>query len=900
MTRNVPNLFPTLDGGVVYRIALIGEAPGADEVVSGRPFVGVSGRWLDYLLNRVGILRSACFLGNICQVRPPANDIERFDWNGSEIQDGLSQLQIDLDRFRPNLCVLLGGSALRAAKGHPESISKWRGSLFNAGDTTPFDSRKCIGTYHPASSLRVYEQTPLLLFDLKRARKEGESRELVLPNRDIKVLNSVGEVQLTLGRLREQRLKIGTDIEGYVNNLTCISFADDPLRGYVIPFIGPSGNFWAPDDELVVWMEIKALLEDPDTPKVLQNGLYDRFVLAYTYGILVRGVTDDTMLKGWETYCELEKALSVQASIYTKEPYYKDERDTRNFDEFYTYNGKDSCVTLEISNHQDCLPELRGRSREHYHFNVEMQEPLLHMELRGLGYLQRDARLAAKEVRDKVSVLQHQINTVAGCALKIETRDQFLTLLREVMCIKRTPPTATVSDMLLQWFRKPFYTALNDAVALADRGFPFDDARNGEFSRLLERHLNTDSPTQMQNLLYTMLDLPVQYHKKTKEITTDALSVIKLFKLCEKKQELYKANVLKNLLHLSSLLTQLQTLEILCDPDGRVRCAYNVVGSVTGRLSCSKSPTRSGYNLQTVTKKQRRLFRPDPEHWLWQADLSGADGYTVAAHCKRLGDPTMLDDYAFGLKPAKIIALMYQGVNVSKMTRTELKEECKKIDPAGWLYMACKRVQHGSSYGMGAITMSNQILEDSWKYSGEIVYVPPATCEALKILFFQRYPGIPVWHRWISEQLRLTRSLTSANGHTRKFFGRPNDHKTLTAAYSDEPQNNTTYATNCAVLQLWNDPENRRSDGSLIVEPLHQIHDAVVGQFPMDKTDWAVSKIRSAFNNPLVIGGEQLVIPFEGAYGQSWGPEDLIHPIDPVPVTHVRLVELNNSNTPTL
>lgn len=892
MTKYVPNLFPTLDGGVAYRIALIGEAPGGDEVVAGRPFVGVSGRWLDYLLNRVGILRSACFLGNICQVRPPNNDIERFDWNGSEIQDGLGQLQVDLATYRPNLCVLLGGSALRAAKGYPESITKWRGSLFNAGETTPFVSGKCIGTFHPASSLRVYEQTPLLLFDLKRARKEGESRELHLPERDIKVLSTVGEVQLELGRLRQQRSKIGTDIEGYVNNLTCISFADDPLRGYVIPFVGTGGNFWSPDDELVVWLEIKRLLEDPSVPKVLQNGLYDRFVLAYTYGILVRGVTDDTMLKGWEAYCELEKALSVQASIYTKEPYYKDERDTHNFDEFYNYNGKDSCVTLEISNHQDSLPELRGRSRQHYDFNVEMQEPLLYMELRGLGYVQSDARRAAKEVRDKVSVLQHQINTVAGCALKVETREQFLNLVREVMCIKRTPPNATVSDMLLQWYRKPFYTALNDAIALADRGFPFDDAGNGEFSRLLECHMNSDSPPQMQGFLYTLLDLPVQYHKKTKEITTDALSIIKLFKYCEKHHHPHKAGVLKILLQLSSLLTQLQTLEVLCDPDGRIRCAYNVVGSKTGRLSCSKSPTRSGYNLQTVTKKQRRLFRPDPEHWLWQADLSGADGYTVAAHSKRLGDPTMLDDYAAGLKPAKIIALMYEGVNVSKLTREQLKVECAKVDPNGWLYMACKRVQHGSSYGMGAATMSNQILEDSWKYSGEIVYVPPPTCEALKVLFFQRYPGIQVWHRWVGEQLKSTRSLTSANGHTRKFFGRPNDHDTLKAALSDEPQNNTTYVTNCAVLRCWNDPENKRRDGSLIIEPLHQIHDAVVGQFPITETDWALPKIREYFNNRINIAGESLVIPFEGAYGESWGPEHLIHPIESPTVTHVRLVDL--------
>jgi DNA polymerase I-like protein with 3'-5' exonuclease and polymerase domains len=384
--------------------------------------------------------------------------------------------------------------------------------------------------------------------------------------------------------------------------------------------------------------------------------------------------------------------------------------------------------------------------------------------------------------------------------------------------------------------------------------------------------INTDSPKQLQQFLYITLGLPPQINKKTDKVTTDALALLKLFKKTGNP-------VLKTILKLSSLLTQLQTLEILCDEDGRIRCAYNIVGTKTGRLSCSKSPTRSGYNLQTVTKKQRGLFRPDPGHHLFQCDLSGADGYTVAAHCKRLGDPTMLDDYLYGLRPAKIIARMREGVNVARLTREQIAVECKKVDSKSWLYMACKRVQHGGSYGMGKITMSDQILEDSWKYGDDIVYVSPHECEELKMLVFQRYPGVMVWHRWMQEQLKTKRSLTSANGHTRRFFGRPNDHDTLKEALADEPQNVTTYVTNMAVMRIWSEPENRRPDGSLIVEPLHQVHDAVVGQFPIERTKESIDFIRKCFNNPIVIAGETIIIPFEGGYGASWSPEDLINPI---------------------
>ena len=88
-----------------------------------------------------------------------------------------------------------------------------------------------------------------------------------------------------------------------------------------------------------------------------------------------------------------------------------------------------------------------------------------------------------------------------------------------------------------------------------------------------------------------------------------------------------------------------------------------------------------------------------------------------------------------------------------------------------------------------------------------------------------------------------------------------------------EPQANTTCATNRAIQQLWNDPENR-SNGKLIIEPLHQVHDAVIGQFPKEVTDWAVAKIKSYFQNPLTIAGMSITIPFDGGYGASWGELD--------------------------
>jgi DNA polymerase I-like protein with 3'-5' exonuclease and polymerase domains len=52
---------------------------------------------------------------------------------------------------------------------------------------------------------------------------------------------------------------------------------------------------------------------------------------------------------------------------------------------------------------------------------------------------------------------------------------------------------------------------------------------------------------------------------------------------------------------------------------------------------------------------------------------------------------------------------------------------------------------------------------------------------------------------------------------------------------------------------------------------LHQVHDALIGQFKKEDLVWAKSKIREWFANELTIAGTKITIPFEGNYGDSWG-----------------------------
>lgn len=142
------NQFPASDPGAL-RLALVGEALGANELAQGRPFCGAAGQALDRQLAKVSLLRSRVFIGNVSQVQPPHNEFDALDWNAPEVQDGITALLANLARFKPNLVLTMGNVPLhlfsignvkppqlrRGAKlvyNWPRKITTWRGSLFES------------------------------------------------------------------------------------------------------------------------------------------------------------------------------------------------------------------------------------------------------------------------------------------------------------------------------------------------------------------------------------------------------------------------------------------------------------------------------------------------------------------------------------------------------------------------------------------------------------------------------------------------------------------------------------------------------------------------------------------------------------------------------------------------
>ncbi|WP_417671876.1 uracil-DNA glycosylase [Roseibium sp.] len=136
------------DGTPGARVMLIGEAPGRDEDLQGRPFVGRSGQLLDKMLGAIGLDRSSVYIANIVPWRPPGNRTPTPQ--ETEICKPFILRQIEL--AKPDVLVFLGAASAKSLLDVQDGIRKLRGRWMNfdvGGRSIP-----CVATYHPAYLLR--------------------------------------------------------------------------------------------------------------------------------------------------------------------------------------------------------------------------------------------------------------------------------------------------------------------------------------------------------------------------------------------------------------------------------------------------------------------------------------------------------------------------------------------------------------------------------------------------------------------------------------------------------------------------------------------------------------------------------------------------------------------------
>ena len=135
------------------RAIFVGEQPGDEEDVAGRPFVGPAGRMLDRMLEAAGVSRAEVYV---------TNAVKHFKWiprgkrrlhqkpSGGEVEACKPWLEAELAVIKPEVLVLLGATAAQTLLGGAFKVTRSRG--------VPFASRfapMTLATVHPSSLLRI-------------------------------------------------------------------------------------------------------------------------------------------------------------------------------------------------------------------------------------------------------------------------------------------------------------------------------------------------------------------------------------------------------------------------------------------------------------------------------------------------------------------------------------------------------------------------------------------------------------------------------------------------------------------------------------------------------------------------------------------------------------------------
>ena len=573
------------EGPIPARILICGEAPGEQEERTGHPFQGPSGRELDKMLHEAGILRSECFVSNVCRVRPPGNDISpwihlkkakhpdgfvpmRNGWVHPNVQSGFEALCKEIELVKPNLIIACGNLVLWALTGL-WGVSKWRGSQLRVDWDQ--EGPKVIPTFHPAYILRSWSERASVVADLRRVAREQHHRALVRPEWKFILRPTYEKVvetfEMLLGKLAAGPTKLVHDLETRNGHIACSGLAWSATDSICVPFMDVSHRegFWTEAQEThILWLHYQVLCH-PNARVVNQNYLYDA---QYTlrHWCFVGNFWRDTMISHHVAFCELPKAVDYQASLYCRYyRYWKD--DSRDWDpklgedQLWYYCCEDTVRTWEVDEATAASVETLGLSEVN-----TFQQNLFHCTLRTM----------ALGIRLDPTIKAQMAKELAAEARKRE-----------------------------EWLAAVF-----------------------------GHRVDVKSPAHLGKLFYEDLGQPEILDRKTRRRTTKEEALEKLAK-----REPLLAPVVKKISELRSIGVFNSTfLNARLDVDERLRCSFNPCGTYTFRYSSSKNAFWSGTNLQNIPKgveakepedlelpNIRKLFVPDPGYTFFDMDLDRAD-----------------------------------------------------------------------------------------------------------------------------------------------------------------------------------------------------------------------------------------------------------------------------------
>lgn len=355
---------------------------------------------------------------------------------------------------------------------------------------------------------------------------------------------------------------------------------------------------------------------------------------------------------------------------------------------------------------------------------------------------------------------------------------------------------------------------------------------------------NWRSNADLAIIFYDELGIPIVRKEGRPTVNRDALEKISVYPSAQP--------IVAHLLAMRDIGKKISVLKTEIDPDGRIRTSYNIAGTETGRFSSSFSEFGTGTNLQNIEDLLRRVFVSDPGYKMAYLDAEQGESRVVGAiEWNLFQDGTYLDACESGDLHTSVAKMCWPGLAWTG----NLKEDQELAEQPYYRHYSrrfmCKKIGHGTNYDGKPPTIAAQT-----KIERSII-------EQFQSMYFKAFPAHKRWHQYVRQNLLETGIMVSLIGRKRYFFGRRDSGETQREAIAYDPQGSLADIVNAGMLNVW-----RHNDCQLLM----QNHDAIIVQYPEDKEDSIVPRIRSCLEQSIeLLHGRTLTIPYGIKTGWNFG-----------------------------
>lgn len=325
-----------------YGVAFVGLAPSKDEIRTGLPYQGMTGKIIDALLSSTGWHRSKIYCTNLCCWRPRLPNGGDRDPDNMELLECVDRLEEELTTIAPKLVVALGAQAAEVLTGH--KLGDVRGDVVWKDDHYVLPVNQPTAIFHGS-----FELGNLLVRDFAKIGQVVGWPSGGLQPPQVHIIQTTEEAQKVLDNLPknvivsldvETSRKDDEGIDIYVDRLTCLS-------------LGYQGNVWFMLPDIIT----KDLKWPMDVMWTFQNGQYDVQALAHHCGVWLP-ICRDSMLESYALY-EIpgNHALKKNSREFLGAPRYEEpiriarkRKETVQLEQNIAYNTMDTHVTGELEN----------------------------------------------------------------------------------------------------------------------------------------------------------------------------------------------------------------------------------------------------------------------------------------------------------------------------------------------------------------------------------------------------------------------------------------------------------------------------------------------------------------------------------------------------------------------